>query len=146
MAGSRFLFSAAKRVRLFFCICGARVTVCISDAVGGAMSETDASQKTLPILDLRRFEKGGAEREAFLDDLGAAARDVGFFYLTGHGIAQARIDDVLRTSRAFFSLPEDDKLEIGVLRSPHFRGQNYGAGDHGKRDWRDDDIGRTRLF
>ncbi len=48
----------------------------------------------LPVLDLTRFRS--AERDAFLDDLRRAARDVGFFTVVGHGIAPeltARLDE-----------------------------------------------------
>ncbi|KGM30004.1 2-oxoglutarate and iron-dependent oxygenase domain-containing protein, partial [Inquilinus limosus] len=39
----------------------------------------------LPLLDLSRLDAGPAARQALLDQLRAAARDVGFFYLGGHG-------------------------------------------------------------
>ena len=39
---------------------------------------------TLPVLDLARFRS--ADRDAFLDDLRRAAREVGFFTVVGHGI------------------------------------------------------------
>jgi hypothetical protein len=44
------------------------------------------STRSLPILDFSRFDGPPSERAAFLADLGAAARGVGFFYLIGHGI------------------------------------------------------------
>lgn len=42
--------------------------------------------KTLPLLDLSQLDGDARRRRAFLDDLRAAARDVGFFYLRGHGV------------------------------------------------------------
>ena len=56
--------------------------------------------QSIPVLDFSLFE---TDPKTFLDALKPAARDVGFFYLTGHGIAQSLIDDVL--SAASFRCP-----------------------------------------
>jgi isopenicillin N synthase-like dioxygenase len=103
--------------------------------------------KTLPTLDLRRFNGHASERSRFLEDLRPAARNVGFFYLVGHGIGDGLIQDVLKVSRRFFSLPEKDKLAIEMVNSPHFRGYNRAGFEHtrGKPDWREQvDIGPER--
>ena len=68
--------------------------------------------ETLPTLDLGRFE---IDRANFLADLRAAARGAGFFYLTGHGVDPALIDDILGLSRRFFALPERDKRAIEMI-------------------------------
>lgn len=106
-----------------------------------------ASRQSLPVLDIGRFDAGPEQRAGFLRDLRAAARGPGFFYLVGHGIPQDLIDDVLGLTRRFFALPEKDKLEIEMVRSPHFRGYNRAGLEHtrGKPDWREQiDIGAER--
>ena len=106
-----------------------------------------AKPEILPTLDLRRFEAGGAERAAFLSELRTAAGGVGFFYLIGHGVDEELVQDVLSVSRRFFSLPEQDKLAIEMVNSPHFRGYNRAGFEHtrGKPDWREQvDIGPER--
>ena len=103
--------------------------------------------ETLPTLDLRRFDAPGAERSRFLEELKAAARGVGFFYLAGHGINDGLVRDVLRVSRRFFALPEKEKLAIEMVNSPHFRGYNRAGYEQtrGKPDWREQvDIGPER--
>jgi isopenicillin N synthase-like dioxygenase len=98
----------------------------------------------LPTLDLRRFE---TDRDNFLADVRAAAREAGFFYLVGHGIEPKLIDEVLTLSRRFFALPERDKRAIEMIHSPHFRGYNRAGLEHtrGKPDWREQiDIGAER--
>ena len=103
--------------------------------------------KIVPVLDLERFDQGGSERRTFLADLRAAARDVGFFYLVGHGIAQSEIDQVFAAARRFFALPEADKMAIEMVNSPHFRGYTRVAGERtrGQADWREQlDIGVER--
>ena len=52
--------------------------------------------RTLPLVDISRFRSPDpAVREAFLADLRHAAHDVGFFYVTGHGIPPRGTDGVL---------------------------------------------------
>ncbi|TIL47161.1 isopenicillin N synthase family oxygenase [Mesorhizobium sp.] len=103
--------------------------------------------RIVPVLDLNRLEQGASERRTFLFDLRTAARDVGFFYLSGHGISAVEIDEVLDASRRFFALPEADKLAIEMVRSPQFRGYTRTGGEltRGKADWREQlDIGVER--
>ncbi|MBX3567912.1 MAG: isopenicillin N synthase family oxygenase [Rhizobiaceae bacterium] len=101
-------------------------------------------RRQLPQLDLSGVDGTPAERTAFLRELRVVARTVGFFYLTGHGIDQRLIDEVLSVSRGFFALPEADKLAIEMVNSPHFRGYNRTGQEYtrGERDWREQvDIG-----
>ena len=101
------------------------------------------SRQSLPVLDLSRLGHP-ATREAFLTDLRDTARSLGFFYLTGHGIDAGLVSEVLDLSRRFFDLPETDKLEIQMIKSPQFRGYNRAGLEHtrGRPDWREQvDIG-----
>jgi isopenicillin N synthase-like dioxygenase len=103
--------------------------------------------KKLPIIDLARFSPDHPEREAALAELRAITRSLGFFYLSGHGIPQERIDRVLSLSRRFFSLPDEKKLEIEMKKSPHFRGYNRAGLEYtrGTQDWREQvDFGAER--
>jgi isopenicillin N synthase-like dioxygenase len=103
--------------------------------------------EVLPTRDLRRSDAGGPERAAFLSELRSAAGGVGFFYLIGHGLDDKLIQDALSISRRFFALPEQDKLAIEMVNSPHFRGYNRAGFEHtrGKPDWREQvDIGPER--
>lgn len=103
--------------------------------------------RRLPVVDLSAADRGPAERAALHDRLHAAARDVGFFQLTGHGVTGAETAALDRAMRAFFALPEADRLALDNVRSPHFRGYTR-TGDErtgGSRDWRDQlDIGAER--
>ena len=101
----------------------------------------------LPILDLSLLERGPDAAARFRDDLRAATRDVGFFYLTGTGISPALEERLLRAARDFFALPEAEKLAIENLTSPHFRGYTRVGGEltQGRVDWREQiDIGPER--
>src|ERR1700722_4132466 len=101
----------------------------------------------IPLLDLRRFDADEAQRAAFLTELRAAAHDVGFFYVAGHGVEARLAYDVMQSARRFFSLPTGDKLAIEMVNSPHFRGYNRVAAERtrGRPDWREQiDIGAER--
>ena len=93
----------------------------------------------LPVLDLTLWYAGGESRRRFLAELGAAARDVGFFYLTGHGLAQSQQQAVLQLAADFFALPQADKNTVQMVNSPHFRGYTRLGGELtlGKADQRE---------
>ena len=106
-----------------------------------------ANIQTLPILDFREFD-APETRDVFLEKLRRAARDVGFFYLIGHGIDLAFLEDLFQKSRAFFDLPEADKPSVEMVNSPHFRGYTRVGWEQtkGQRDWREQlDVGAERV-
>ncbi|KMM78304.1 isopenicillin N synthase family dioxygenase [Pseudomonas deceptionensis] len=101
----------------------------------------------LPTLDLSLLDGTAAQRQGFLDDLRHAARDVGFFYLTGHGIDSVLLQHVQDHARQFFALPDSEKAAVGMINSPHFRGYNRAASEitRGKPDLREQfDLGAER--
>ncbi|GGM07653.1 isopenicillin N synthase family dioxygenase [Nakamurella endophytica] len=108
---------------------------------------TQPARSTLPVLDLSRLDAGPQERQAFLDDLRTATHEVGFFYLVGHGVPAELTAELLSVARRFFALPEQDKLAIENVNSPHFRGYTRVGGERtqGAADWREQiDIGPER--
>ncbi|MEU6282324.1 2-oxoglutarate and iron-dependent oxygenase domain-containing protein [Streptomyces sp. NPDC047028] len=108
---------------------------------------TNPSYTQLPIIDLSAADRGPQARALLHAQLHSAAHDVGFFQLIGHGVTQARTQALLTAMRAFFALPEADRLALDNTNSPHFRGYTR-TGDErtaGARDWRDQlDIGAER--
>ncbi|WP_413721989.1 isopenicillin N synthase family dioxygenase [Sodalis sp. RH24] len=103
---------------------------------------------SLPLLDLSRLDGGQAERTVFLTELRLAARDIGFFYLAGHGVDAQLLDQVQRLSREFFALSDAQKQAVAMINSPHFRGYNRAASEltRGQPDWREQfDIGAERA-
>ncbi|HEU4348903.1 MAG TPA: 2-oxoglutarate and iron-dependent oxygenase domain-containing protein [Actinoplanes sp.] len=49
-------------------------------------------------------------------EIGAACRDSGFFYITGHGVPTSLLTRLESASRAFFALPVEAKQEIAMAR------------------------------
>lgn len=112
------------------------------------MTGAAGPRASLPALDLAQLDADPSTAASFRATLLDATHSVGFFYLTGHGVPQPLIDEILATARAFFGLPEVDKLAIENLRSPHFRGYTRIGGEltKGQTDWREQiDIGPERA-
>lgn len=68
------------------------------------------------------------ERQAEIDDeIWAAATDIGFFQVTGHGIPQEQIDAAFALAEAFFDLPAETKqqwpMQSGTNSGWEFRAQ-----------------------
>ncbi|MCU1438644.1 MAG: isopenicillin synthase family oxygenase [Naasia sp.] len=102
----------------------------------------------IPVLDLALLDAGPEAAARFHDELRRATHQVGFFTLVGHGIPERLQERLLATARAFFALPEEDKLEIENLKSPYFRGYARVGGEltKGQVDWREQiDIGPGRA-
>ncbi len=78
---------------------------------------------SIPVIDvsgLRATEPG--PRRAVAGELGRACREVGFFYVTGHGIPDALRSQVFAAAARLFALPEAEKQRVSVKLSPHNRG------------------------
>jgi len=106
------------------------------------------NQQALPIVDLSSLTtKNTPHRQEALAALRQAARDVGFFYLRGHGISEPFLKEVQQVTRQFFSLPTDEKESVAMIHSRHFRGYNRAGVEvtRGERDYREQfDIGAER--
>ena len=73
----------------------------------------------LPVIDLAPFVEGRGfdERRAVASALREACIDIGFFYLTGHGISQREFDDVIAMGHRFFELPLSEKMKLHSNRT-----------------------------
>ena len=100
----------------------------------------------LPVVDLTPFRTdphSGAAADT-VANLVAAAHEIGFVYLTGHGVDPALDANIFGAARGFFELPADDRRALAIENSPAFRGYTV-LGDevtNGRSDWRDQlDLG-----
>lgn len=71
-----------------------------------------ASYQQLPVIDLSAADAGPGARAALHAGLHAAARDVGFFQLVGHGVPDGETRALLTAMRRFFALPEADRVAL----------------------------------
>ena len=69
----------------------------------------------LPIVDLASLgEDDGASPTRIGAEVGAACRDVGFFYVVNHGVEARLIAEAFAQSREFFALPLADKRRLAI--------------------------------
>jgi isopenicillin N synthase-like dioxygenase len=82
------------------------------------------SRSTLPVIDVAPLLQLAdlPQRQRVGDRIGEACRTHGFFYIEGHGIDDALQAALREGSRAFFALPQAEKMRIRML--------------HGGRAWR----------
>jgi isopenicillin N synthase-like dioxygenase len=78
----------------------------------------------LPIIDIAPlFDGDPAARAVVAAKIGEACRANGFFYIVGHGVPPAVLAELEAQSRAFFALPEPEKLQIPMTKGgPAWRG------------------------
>src|SRR5690349_8315800 len=60
--------------------------------------------------------ESGPEVDAVAREIERACQETGFFYVTGHGVPADLIARLDAASRAFFRLPEPDKMAIAMAR------------------------------
>jgi isopenicillin N synthase-like dioxygenase len=78
--------------------------------------------KSLPIIDLSSL---GDDDRALADvssGIGAACRDVGFFYVVNHGVGGDLMSEAFAQSKAFFALPFAEKRAIAIEKIGGNRG------------------------
>lgn len=74
----------------------------------------------LPVIDVSTFVDGddAAARARVAREIRSACVNIGFFYITGHGIPQAELDEIVDWSHRFFALPTDRKMALHKDLSP----------------------------
>ena len=79
------------------------------------------SFESVPILDLA-LARDPETKPAFLSSLRDALLTVGFLYIKNIGIEDSLIQDVVAQGKAFFDLPQEEKLKIQMRNVPSFLG------------------------
>ena len=77
----------------------------------------------LPVISLQGLRSPDlTERQATAAELGRACRDIGFFYVSDHGIPAEVCEGVFDLARQLFQLPAEQKQQMSIRLSPHNRG------------------------
>ena len=69
---------------------------------------------TFPVIDISGLAGDGHDVARVSAQILAATRDVGFFYVSNHGIDASLVDTAVAASRAFFDLPLEVKQQVAV--------------------------------
>ncbi len=69
----------------------------------------------IPVIDIGALRAGDpAAARAVGERMLAAAGHLGFFYVSGHGVADTVLEAAQNEARAFFHLPLEDKLRVAI--------------------------------
>ncbi|WP_299370909.1 2-oxoglutarate and iron-dependent oxygenase domain-containing protein [uncultured Tateyamaria sp.] len=83
----------------------------MTDTPFAAARATDA--KTIPVIDISTLMAGEGV-DAVSQAIYAAATDHGFFYVSGHGIAQSLMDRAFDAAARFFALNTEAKASVAI--------------------------------
>lgn len=90
-------------------------------------------KQTIPVANLQDYLSGDpARRRRFIDTVGAALQDLGFFALEHHGIDQGLIDKAYGLTHKFFELPDGTKKSYERLDWHGQRGYTSFGREHAK--------------
>ncbi|KAL0064287.1 hypothetical protein AAF712_008731 [Marasmius tenuissimus] len=88
-----------------------------------AAGEANQAFKDIPIIDLKDIVSPDANvRKALAEEVRQACMNVGFFYVKNHGVEEETVGKALSSSKEFFALPMDSKMEIENKKTPSFKG------------------------
>lgn len=101
---------------------------------------------SIPVLNLS-WALDPSKKQELLRQLKAALFDIGFLYITNHGVEQQTIDRLTGILPELFSLPNSEKARVNKLNSPHFLGYSGFAEERtiGKPDLREQFDMATEL-
>src|SRR6476659_5604255 len=78
---------------------------------------------SVPIVDISGLRSPDrAQREQVAREIGKAAGEVGFFYVSGAGVDDAVFERMLAATKEFFALPADEKMRYYIGLSKCHRG------------------------
>ncbi|KIN99678.1 hypothetical protein M404DRAFT_779875 [Pisolithus tinctorius Marx 270] len=76
---------------------------------------------SIPVVDIGCVSTP-EERAALAQQIRDACMNVGFFYISNHGIPQETIDEVFSAMKAYFSLPLETKMKLYHKEVANFKG------------------------
>jgi isopenicillin N synthase-like dioxygenase len=93
------------------------------------VSRRKPGTREIPVIDLGLLK---TDRAAFVQAVGAALEDIGFFALEGHGVSSAAIDGAYAEGQAFFARPLGEKLAFDATGNGGQRGYTPMCQEHAK--------------
>ncbi|MBT5872905.1 MAG: isopenicillin N synthase family oxygenase [Candidatus Latescibacteria bacterium] len=94
----------------------------------------------IPVIDIGSLLSEDFASEAMQEaatEIGVACQNVGFFYITNHGIPESHRQNMFSGARSFFELPEDQKMVHYIGNSKNYNGYVPLGGEvtEKKTDW-----------
>jgi isopenicillin N synthase-like dioxygenase len=89
----------------------------------GSFARQQSVSDELPLIEVGVLRSGSPRQVLQVAaEIGAAARDIGFFRIRNHGISLDLINQTYRRAETFFALPDSEKQRYYIGRSPNHRG------------------------
>lgn len=76
----------------------------------------------IPVIDISGLSGNAGQKQTVVENLGHAARTIGFMYITGHGMEPSLFANMLRETKTFFDLPIEEKMSLYIGKSSNHRG------------------------
>ena len=93
------------------------------------------ASKSIPVVSLKAYTHGsGTERAQFVDTVGGALTDLGFFSIEDHGVDMRLIDKAYSIAHEFFQLSDEQKLRYENLAIKGQRGYTSFGREHAKNN------------
>jgi isopenicillin N synthase-like dioxygenase len=86
------------------------------DQLGDALRAKRVPLDHIPVVDLGPL-LSGTSTDRMAQDIRNALSNIGFFYVTNHGVTDGLIDRAFAASKAFFDLPLDEKMALHISKS-----------------------------
>jgi isopenicillin N synthase-like dioxygenase len=105
----------------------------MSDAIqlDASLAVAKIALTEIPVIDFAPFLRGApAERAKVAKTIGEACRNIGFFYVTNHGVPDSLVTETFAEAKRFFSLPESVKAEVAIEHSSCHRGYFSTGGEN----------------
>jgi isopenicillin N synthase-like dioxygenase len=85
--------------------------------------ECPSAIQSLPLIDVSGLETSDKNRhKEIADEIGQAAREIGFFRIIGHGIAMGVVESTYQMAEQIFALPDQEKRRYYIGLSTNHRG------------------------
>lgn len=91
------------------------------------------SAREIPVVDMGLLREGGeAGRKDFVQKVGAALEEIGFFALEGHGVSAEAIDEAYAQGQEFFRRSAEEKAKFAASANGGQRGYTPFGNEHAK--------------
>ncbi|KAG8922330.1 hypothetical protein FRC00_007569 [Tulasnella sp. 408] len=128
-----------------------RTPTAMDDLLNHFAAASNATFDAIPIIDLRGGVLQDPElRASVAKEIRDACINVGFFYVSNHGVDPTLMADVVGQAKRFFDLPSAEKMEFDIHKSDNFKGYTPLLGENTDPENRGDlhegfDIGWEEL-
>jgi isopenicillin N synthase-like dioxygenase/dienelactone hydrolase len=98
-----------------------------------------ASFSEIPVISIASLGSGNADEFATIAAIRKASEEVGFFYITDHGLEPGKMRDIFEQCRRLYALPKAELQQMRLANSPCFAGY-LSVGERGANAQRPRDL------